>query len=612
MKLSKKMLFFCFLISFQQIAFAVSDKMNACFITINSSEEKNVFKKQLSSGKNAGKFDFHEFAPVGNNTNGNELWFKNVCDSKIKCDILVVSGHFAGKFFGSSGLTLPLNELEKRSCSNDCQGIMENPKEVFLLGCNTLARREEDTRTASQYLDVLLADNIPLSEATITVEQRYGSVGTSIEDSMKRAFKNVPHIYGFDSIGPSGKNIENMLNKYHQQNPDYYSHLNEVEIKRSLALMNKFSEWNQKNQNLADVLKVTNFSQTSGLLVTCPGLSGLSSEDPAYEKLKNICLLRSDKLNVEEAAEHILSLLNNKDVSLYIPTISDYLNNKPSLSEKLLEKIKNNSTIKAKIQNLYDSAKTGFGKLEIASFAVKLNIISKGEYLNTEKKAMLAYLQPPVSVGSRDAICSYYAKDNIDLKKSDLSNKVFSDFNALVALKCLKVKDPEIIDAILNIAQSKSSLDNRAGAILALGVVRPDNIKILNYLEGNLLNSKISDAEKGLNLDTLAEIGHISDVMILHLTKMLKSKSSGDMIGKSAGLDVLNVIRFKTYEQFKKICNVLGESKKSDRQDYEILVSSLVKLPPEERSKFFQDTKFKNKSYYNELKKIASQYNVTE
>ncbi|MEA9357726.1 hypothetical protein SHI21_15960 [Bacteriovorax sp. PP10] len=494
---------------------------------------------------------------------------------------------------------------------------MENPKEVFLLGCNTLAKKEEDNRTASQYLDILLADNIPLSEATRTVEQRYGSVGTSIEDSMKRAFKNVPHIYGFDSVGPSGKNIEHMLNKYHQQNPDYYSHLNEVEIKRALSLMNKFTEWNQQNQSLANVLKVTNFAQTSGLLVTCSGLSGLSVEDPAYEKLKNICLLKSDKLNEEDGIEHILNLLSDENFSLYIPAISDYLDSKPSLSEGLLERIENNSVIKSKIQNLYNSAKTGFGKLDIASFALKLNIISKSEYLDTEKKAMLTYLQPPVSVGSRDAICSYNAKNNINLKKSDLSNKVFSDFNALLALKCLEVKDPEIINAILDVAQSKSSLDNRLGAIYALAVVGPDNIKTLKYLEGNLLNSKISDAEKGLSLMALAETGYISDVMILRLVKMLKSKSvfrinNESMPERVAGLGALSMMQFKTYDQVKTVCKVVGESKKIDYQDYENLVMALEKLPPEERSKFFQDTKFENKTFYNELKKVASQYNVTE
>jgi hypothetical protein len=31
----------------------------------------------------------------------------------IQCDVLLISGHFAGSFFGDSGKTLPLRDLEK-------------------------------------------------------------------------------------------------------------------------------------------------------------------------------------------------------------------------------------------------------------------------------------------------------------------------------------------------------------------------------------------------------------------------------------------------------------------------------------------------------------------
>ncbi|MCO4795594.1 MAG: hypothetical protein KC493_17885, partial [Bacteriovoracaceae bacterium] len=65
---------------------AVSEeKMNACFITINSSEEKHQFKKSLSTGANAGKFEFHELAPDSDQHG----WFENACSKKIRCDILV-------------------------------------------------------------------------------------------------------------------------------------------------------------------------------------------------------------------------------------------------------------------------------------------------------------------------------------------------------------------------------------------------------------------------------------------------------------------------------------------------------------------------------------------
>jgi hypothetical protein len=171
-----------------------SDKMNACFITINSSEEREAFKKSLSTGKNKGKFKFHEFTPK--TSKDSDTWFEQACKKNIRCDILLISGHFAGRFFSdTSDISLGTDQLIKKSCDKTCENILSSPKEVFLLGCNTLADKKRDKRTPEQYLQVLLDDHFSLAHSSMIVEQRYGKYGPTYKNTMRRVFKE-DHAHG--------------------------------------------------------------------------------------------------------------------------------------------------------------------------------------------------------------------------------------------------------------------------------------------------------------------------------------------------------------------------------------------------------------------------------
>lgn len=70
-----------------------------CSITINSSEEIESFKKALP----ADEWDFVELAQ-GTSSN----WLAESCRRRVDCDVLVVSGHFGGTFFGNRNLRLPM------------------------------------------------------------------------------------------------------------------------------------------------------------------------------------------------------------------------------------------------------------------------------------------------------------------------------------------------------------------------------------------------------------------------------------------------------------------------------------------------------------------------
>lgn len=117
---------------------------NVCTVSINSTEEIEVAKRFLEEPD----FEFIELTQFGNpKSNDTEEWFDYACESGVVCDVLIVSGHFGGEFFGHSKLTLGTKKLEKYSCQNSCSGITQTPIEVFLFGCNTLAGKPNENPT---------------------------------------------------------------------------------------------------------------------------------------------------------------------------------------------------------------------------------------------------------------------------------------------------------------------------------------------------------------------------------------------------------------------------------------------------------------------------------
>jgi hypothetical protein len=86
-------------------------KKTFCSMTLNSADETALFKKFLSPDE----WNFVELAP-DQTAPENPNWLKQACARKVTCDILVISGHFAGMFFGSSRSKLSMDQLETASC----------------------------------------------------------------------------------------------------------------------------------------------------------------------------------------------------------------------------------------------------------------------------------------------------------------------------------------------------------------------------------------------------------------------------------------------------------------------------------------------------------------
>lgn len=159
---------------------SASEPRTVCSITVNSPDEKETFRKRLP----AGNYRFVELVEPGRTD-----WLRSACTKSVRCDVLVVSGHFnAGETFYSDRVEatdhLPIDELERAACSGGCPQLFSQLKEVYLFGCESL--NPDATKYSSTY-------------------------GESGRERMRRVFANVPAIYGFSAAAPVGKTAGALL-----------------------------------------------------------------------------------------------------------------------------------------------------------------------------------------------------------------------------------------------------------------------------------------------------------------------------------------------------------------------------------------------------------------
>ncbi len=193
---------------------ALAAPKTVCTVTINSSDEKDAFQRNLP----AGDYRFVELVQ-----RGQPDWLESARRRGVRCDALIISGHFDD---GSEFYTdrhddrefLTVHELQRASCSAPTGGLFEQLKEVYLFGCNTL--KSEVRHTASPEITrSLLRSGHPPAEAerlSALLSERYGQ---SNRDRLRHVFKDVPVLYGFSSKAPLGRTAGPLLERYFQTAP---------------------------------------------------------------------------------------------------------------------------------------------------------------------------------------------------------------------------------------------------------------------------------------------------------------------------------------------------------------------------------------------------------
>ncbi len=195
------------------IPLALAAKQTVCTITVNSSDEKEVFRRHLP----ASKYEFVELVE-----RNRPDWLNSACQAAITCDVLIISGHYDGtNAFFSDRLELqehlPLDELERVSCSDSCPGLFSQLKEVYLFGCNTLNPIALSSASA-EIVRSLVREGHSLKEAERQLRALNAEHGESSRDRMRQVFWDVPVIYGFSSVAPVGPVAASSLDRFFRTN----------------------------------------------------------------------------------------------------------------------------------------------------------------------------------------------------------------------------------------------------------------------------------------------------------------------------------------------------------------------------------------------------------
>ena len=188
---------------------AHAGKSTVCTVTVNSPNEKETLRRVLPEDK----FQFVELVE-----RGRPDWLASACRQSLRCDVLVISGHFdGGTEFYSDRLdareSLPVAELERASCSASCGGLFSQLKEVYLFGCNTLNAATPDS-TAAEVARSLVRSGYSSADAERVSRALNERHGESNREGMRRIFANVPVIYGFSAMAPLGAAAAPLLGRH--------------------------------------------------------------------------------------------------------------------------------------------------------------------------------------------------------------------------------------------------------------------------------------------------------------------------------------------------------------------------------------------------------------
>ena len=199
---------FAFIAALASVALPAVATTTVCTVTVNSPDEREVLKQSLPPDK----YDFVELVEKGRPD-----WLRSACEAKVQCDVLVVSGHFAGTEFYSSRFdskeTLPVDEMERVACSDSCPDLFSNLKEVYLFGCDTLNPAPAHVASGEVARSLVRSGRTPEEAQKLAraLGERYAE---SSRDHMRRLFPDVPVIYGFSSLAPLGRVAGPMLRQH--------------------------------------------------------------------------------------------------------------------------------------------------------------------------------------------------------------------------------------------------------------------------------------------------------------------------------------------------------------------------------------------------------------
>ncbi|MEK7356020.1 MAG: hypothetical protein AAB250_06195, partial [Bdellovibrionota bacterium] len=115
-------LFISGLASAQTPGMAGVQKKTICTATINSTDERESFQRYLHP-------DYFNFVEIVKNKTDVGFLDRSCKKKDLKCDVVLVSGHFGGGFTDNKEFFLALEDMEKTACKT-CPGVLGSAQMV--------------------------------------------------------------------------------------------------------------------------------------------------------------------------------------------------------------------------------------------------------------------------------------------------------------------------------------------------------------------------------------------------------------------------------------------------------------------------------------------------
>ncbi|MGD9765644.1 MAG: hypothetical protein AB7V27_18260 [Candidatus Binatia bacterium] len=419
---------------------ARAKQLKVCTFSFHGPEEVRVFVSRLptadfqfldlnpptplvETGADAGA---HGGSDVGFGEGGG---LDSVCRSDVTCDVVVLSAEFAGRFFGRSGRSLSLQEMEEASCQTPCDGLFHAPREVFLLACNTLATKDKDLRGPAAYLQVLLEHGFDRASAERVVAMRYGPLGQTFREALRRIFMGVPRIYGFSSVAPTGTYTAPMLERYFRSMGNYRRHLEQV--RRD----------GPRNRKLAAAFAGTTLVETSGL----------APSEPAAADRELICTLYDERQTVARRLEIVEGLMDRSDLLAFVPSLQVFVKRHPweemdEEERQLFEDIQANTAARERIFDLIDQLDVSALQLELGHFAMRMGWMTSKQFramaIDTARQLLRRRLTSEVV----DVMCEIPKHQSVgdQFVSADLPERLFRDAEGVRLVSCLAPPGDEV------------------------------------------------------------------------------------------------------------------------------------------------------------------------
>jgi hypothetical protein len=388
-------------------------KRTVCTITVNSPNEKEIFRQRLPE-------DQYQFVELVER--GRPDWLASACRQRIRCDLLVISGHFDGttEFYSdqvAASEFLPVAEMERASCSESCPGLFSQLKEVYLFGCNTLNADAVNRMSSEVGRSLVRGGHSPAEALRLAraLDQRHGE---SSRDRMRRIFLNVPVIYGFSSVAPLGPTAATLLGHYLQP-----SSIGDVGSGRvSPRLLGYFA---------AESMIAVN---------------GLSEADPRAVHRQEACQFVDDRLSSAQKLGFIHGLLRRDmaEVRMFLERIeglfaslSESERQTPSFSQALAD-VAHDDAARDRFMRFAEDADTPQVRARMIQLAGALGWLSPAEQ-RAELVRMIGNLLARKSIGSAevDLICSLNQEGELDQERYRLSLEETGTVTHAAALACL-------------------------------------------------------------------------------------------------------------------------------------------------------------------------------